>query len=87
MTAVEREPAVIRLANDISRQFAHLPHPAAAEEVSAHLLKFWEPRLRIELRRRIAEHRWDLHPEVIAAVMTWPDEEHTPADRHEPSGG
>lgn len=79
--------AVIRMGHDIARQFAHRDHAAAAEEVSAHILKFWEPRMRAELRRCVAVHDHEIDPIVAAAVRTWPQEEETQADRSEPSGG
>lgn len=79
--------AVIRMGHDIARQFAHRPNDQAVEEVSAHLLKFWEPRMRAELRRSVTAGDPDTDPILAEAVRTWPDEEHTQADRHEPSGG
>lgn len=40
------------MANDIAAFFAADPDPAAAaEQVAAHLKKFWEPRMREEIRR------------------------------------
>lgn len=79
--------AVIRMGNDIARQFAHRPREEAIEQVAAHLLKFWEPRMRDALRQGISLGGDDLDPVLVAAVRTWPAEEHTQADRHEPSGG
>ena len=79
--------AVIRMAHDIARQFAHRPHDQAVEEVSAHILKFWEPRMRSELRRCVTAGDHDIDPLVAEAVRIWPDEQDTQADRREPSGG
>jgi formate dehydrogenase subunit delta len=79
--------AVIRMGHDIARQFAHLDHDAAVEEVSAHILKFWEPRMRVELRRCVAADDHDVAPVLAEAVRTWPDEDDTQADRDDPSGG
>ena len=79
--------AVIRMGHDIARQFAHRPHEDAVEEVSAHILKFWEPRMRSELRRCVHVDDHDLEPILAEAVRTWPDEEDTQADRDIPSGG
>ena len=79
--------AVIRMGHDITRQFSHLSHDEAVKEVSAHILKFWEPRMRAELRRCVAAGDHDLEPIRAEAVRTWPDEQATQADRHEPSGG
>ena len=79
--------AVVRMAHDIARQFAHRPQDQAVEEVSAHILKFWEPRMRSELRRCVAAGDHDIDPLVTEAVRTWPAVEDTQADRREPSGG
>ncbi len=84
-TAVQ--DAVIRMGNDIVRQFAHRPHNQAVEEVSAHILKFWDPRMRTELSRCIALDDHEIEPILAEAALTWPDEEDTQADRREPSGG
>lgn len=79
--------AVVRMAHDITRQFAGRPHDVAVEEVSAHMLKFWEPRMRTELLRCLALEDHDIDPLVAEAARRWPHEEGTQADRHEPSGG
>jgi formate dehydrogenase subunit delta len=79
--------AVIRLGHDVVRQFAHRGQADAVEEVSAHLLKFWEPRMRAELRRCVARRDHQLEPLLVDAVSTWPDEGDTQADRRAPSGG
>ena len=73
------------MGHDIARQFAHRDH--AVEKVSAHILKFWEPRMRAGLRRWVAAGDHEIEPVLAEAVRTWPDEEDTQADRREPSGG
>ena len=60
--------AVIRMGHDIARQFAHRNHHDAVEEVSAHILKFWEPRMRAELRRCVAARDDDIEPILAEAV-------------------
>jgi formate dehydrogenase subunit delta len=79
--------SVIRMGHDIARQFAHRDHDAAVEEVSAHIRKFWDPRMRAELLRCVTAGDQDVEPILADAVRTWPDEDQTQADRHEPSGG
>jgi formate dehydrogenase subunit delta len=79
--------AVIRMGHDIARQFAHRDHDQAVKEVSAHLLKFWEPRMRAELRRCVGSGDHEVEPILAEAVRIWPDEDDTQADRTEPSGG
>ena len=97
--ATAERDAVIRMGHDIARQFAHRPREQAVEEVSAHLLKFWEPRMLAELRQvvsagdldsdsgRAAGPEIELGSIVADAVLAWPDEADTQADRDVPSGG
>lgn len=87
MSDTARHDSVIRMGHDIARQFSHLDHDAAVEEISAHMLKFWEPRMRAELRRCVDGCDQEVDPILIEAVRTWPDEDDTQADRDEPSGG
>lgn len=79
--------SVVRMGHDIARHFAHKSHDQAVEEVSAHVLKFWEPRMRAELRRCVRADDHDIAAILAEAVRTWPDEEDTQADRDIPSGG
>jgi formate dehydrogenase subunit delta len=47
---------LVAMANDIAAFFAAEPDPAAAaEQVATHLKKFWEPRMREEIRRHARE--------------------------------
>ncbi|MGD9962056.1 formate dehydrogenase subunit delta [Nocardioides sp.] len=62
------EPAVVRMANDIARQFAHLPEPDAAAAVAAHLEMFWEPRMRRELQAEVEREPDQLAHVVVTAV-------------------
>ena len=49
--------------NDIAAFFAADPNPdAAAEQVAGHLRKFWEPRMRAEIRRCLEEGGAGLSP-------------------------
>ena len=79
--------AVVRMGHDIARQFSHLTHGAAVEEVSAHIIKFWEPRMRAELHRCVAAGNHNIDPILVEAVRAHTHEDETQADRHEPSGG
>ncbi len=63
--------AVIRMGRDIVRHFAHRDHDEAVTEVSAHILKFWEPRMRDELLRCVTDHDDDVEPILVEAVRTW----------------
>ncbi len=63
------EPAVVRMANDIARQFAHYPPDAAAEKFAGHLQLFWDPRMRRELRAEIERDPEQLSPLVISSLV------------------
>ena len=58
---------LVAMANDISNFFGSDPDPAAAaEQVAGHMKKFWEPRMREEIRRHVSHgrrrHVLDRHP-------------------------
>jgi formate dehydrogenase subunit delta len=61
-------PPVIRLANEITVQFAHKPHDAAVEAIARHLNSFWEPRMRQQLADIADQHRGDLE-EIVYDVI------------------
>ena len=65
-------PPVVRLANDIARQFAHLPPAEAAQAVAAHLHQFWDPRMLADLAREVADDPDRLDPLVLAAQQGSP---------------
>ena len=58
----------VRMANDIARQFAHLPEDEAAAAVANHLRQFWEPRMRHHLADEVARDPDQLDPLVLAAL-------------------
>jgi formate dehydrogenase subunit delta len=62
------EPPVVRLANDIARQFAHLPDAEAATAIGKHLKSFWDPRMRRDLQHEIEVDDTRLDPLVLRAV-------------------
>ncbi len=54
---------LVAMVNDIAAFFAADPNPdAAAEQVAGHLRKFWEPRMRAEIRRCLEEGDAGLSP-------------------------
>ncbi len=61
-------PPVVRLGNDLERQLAHLPAERAAEEVAAHITKFWEPRMQAELVAILRAGTPPLGPVLAAAA-------------------
>jgi len=63
---------LIRMANQIARQFEHLPADAAATAVAGHLRLFWTPAMRAELVAGVAEDPDPYHPAVVAAAALTP---------------
>ncbi len=60
---------LVTMANDISNFFAADPDPAAAaDQVANHLKKFWEPRMREQIRRYVVEGGAGLSSIAIQAV-------------------
>lgn len=64
------ESAVVRMANDIARQFAHLPPDEAAAAVAGHIASFWDPRMRRQLDEEVARDPSQLDAVVVAALRT-----------------
>ncbi len=60
-------PPEARMGNDIARQFAHLPHEAAADAIAAHLERFWDPRMKATLHTLVITHDDSLDPLLVAA--------------------
>lgn len=54
---------LVRMANQIARNLAHEPDPAAA--TATHIRQFWEPRMRAAL---VADGAEGLDPAVIRAL-------------------
>ena len=61
-------PPVIRLANEITVQFAHKPHDSAVEAIARHMNSFWDPRMRRELSELAPQHRADLEELVYDVI-------------------
>lgn len=66
MSALTKAEA--RMANDIARQFAHLPAPKAAQAIARHIETFWDPRMRLGLEALVAEGDDSLDPLVVDAA-------------------
>ncbi|MBK1614263.1 formate dehydrogenase [Rubrivivax gelatinosus] len=59
---------LVQMANRIAAFFAAMPdHGEAVDGVATHLRKFWEPRMREQLRALIDAGQPDLHPLVHEA--------------------
>ena len=60
---------LVTMANDISNFFGSDPDKAAAaEQVANHLRKFWEPRMREEIRRYVSQGGEGMSSIAIQAV-------------------
>ena len=60
---------LVAMANDIANFFGSDPDPAAAaEQVATHLKKFWEPRMREEIRRYVTAGGEGMSSIAIQAV-------------------
>lgn len=53
---------LVRMANQIARQFEGAPEAEARAAIADHLAKFWEPRMRAQLAGIAAANPQDLHP-------------------------
>lgn len=58
----------MRLADDISAQFRHLPMRQAAEIIAQHIRTFWDPRMRSQLIEQVAAAGIHCDSHVAAAV-------------------
>jgi formate dehydrogenase subunit delta len=60
---------LVAMANDIANFFGSDPDPvAAAEQVAGHMKKFWEPRMREEIRRYVTAGGEGMSSIAIQAV-------------------
>lgn len=83
-----RESAVLRMGNDIVRQFAHWSdREAAAEEIATHIKKFWEPRMRHELMAHVRLGNTEIPLLLGLAAGHLVDGEIDHEELREPSGG
>jgi len=61
-------PPVVRMANDIARQFGYLSPDDAATAVAGHITMFWDPRMRRQLAEEIARDPERLDPAVVLGL-------------------
>ncbi|HTL50182.1 MAG TPA: formate dehydrogenase subunit delta [Steroidobacteraceae bacterium] len=60
---------LVAMANDIANFFGSDPDPtSAADQVANHLKKFWEPRMREEIRRHVSAGGTGLSSIALQAV-------------------
>ena len=80
-------PPVVRLGQDLVRNFESLPPEKAATEIATHIRKFWEPRMRRELVGLVREGDARVPPLLARATKDLVDGEIDRAEVTEPSGG
>ncbi|MEI2809982.1 MAG: formate dehydrogenase subunit delta [Nocardioides sp.] len=64
-------PAEARMGNDIARQFAHLPQDQAISRIADHIGRFWEPRMRANLKVVADGDPQSLDPLILAVAQTF----------------
>lgn len=61
---------MVHMANQIATFFKTQPGGDPSEKVAAHIMDFWEPRMREQLRHYVGEGGSGLDPAVIRAAET-----------------
>jgi NADH-dependant formate dehydrogenase delta subunit FdsD len=71
MTAspTEHEPPVLRLLDDISAQFRHLPVDRAAPQIVNHIRQFWPPQMCAELVRLLESPTGDALTDAVGTQL------------------
>jgi formate dehydrogenase subunit delta len=59
---------LIRMANQIATFYTAYPEDEALESVADHLQRFWEPRMRAQLKEQVANGAKGLSPLAQAAL-------------------
>jgi len=73
---------LVRMANQIARQFTYLSDDDAAAKVAYHLHAFWEPRMIAGLEAHAEAQPADLDPIVLAATRLLIEQHHETAATH-----
>lgn len=60
---------LVRMANEIAVNFGALSEAEAITETASHISRFWEPRMRVELKRLIAAGEAEGLGAVVAKAM------------------
>jgi len=73
---------LVRMANQIARQFTYLADDDAAAKVAYHLHAFWEPRMIAGLEAHAEAQPADFDPIVLAATRLLIEQHHETAATH-----
>ena len=60
---------IIRMANQIAGFFQAYPHDEAVKETAEHIKKFWEPRMRAELKKLVESPNPELKGIALEAAQ------------------
>ena len=61
---------MVHNANQIALFFASYPHDEAVAGIASHLKRFWERRMKDQIRQYVATDGSGLHPLVLEALKT-----------------
>ncbi|MCO1581175.1 formate dehydrogenase subunit delta [Crossiella sp. SN42] len=67
MSTTSQSPQV-RLINEIAAQFEGQPVERASAVIAEHVRAFWDPRMRADLNRQLADNPGALNPLALAAA-------------------
>ena len=81
------ELGVVRLSRELARNFSAQPGDDPAEAMAVHIMKFWEPRMQVELLDLVRAGDSTLDPLAVAAAGHVATEHLPAAEAREPSGG
>lgn len=73
-------PKLVYMANQIGKFFVAEDKATAVAAIADHLEKFWDPRMRAEIRDHLAGGGEGLDPEVRAAVAMLTEHHHRPIE-------
>jgi formate dehydrogenase subunit delta len=59
---------MVHMANQIALYFAAYPHDEAVDGVTDHLMKFWERRMKDQIKQYVAQGGGGLHELVVESV-------------------
>lgn len=77
----------VRMGNDIVRQFAHLGDEAAGARAAEHMAKFWDDRMRDNLRDAVRSGDPDATHALVVAEAILEQTRVEQAEFTKPSGG
>jgi len=68
-----KDQDLIRMANQIAKAFAYYPEDYAIDETRTHIRKFWEPRMRRQIMKYVADGAQGLDPVATKAIAGLPE--------------